>query len=139
MKLKWLEGVNDDQIPFVPQLDNREDTEYFQERYSFREKDDSDIISDMNASKTKNNSETDGADVAAFPSVSMSQLAVANVKAAQLARKKRAQSFVEPSGNLSTMKLQRVVSLDPKRAKDIHNLLDQDLINELNASKAFDL
>lgn len=50
----WFKGVDPDQEdpPFVPELNSQYDTTYFQQRYSFKE-DDSDIIEDINDDKEK--------------------------------------------------------------------------------------
>lgn len=43
----WLRGVNSAKAPFKPELNSKEDTNYFECRYELSEQDDKDILQDM--------------------------------------------------------------------------------------------
>lgn len=78
----WLKGhdTSNDEPPFKPELANPADTQYFEQRYSFKEDDDGDILEDMQDSGSvvvnDENMET-------FQSVSVQQLSKANEELAK--------------------------------------------------------
>lgn len=86
----WFSGIDLSTAtpPFIPELNNELDTDYFDQRYQFAEKDDSDIIADLQHHRKRrsysNLQQYDNIEpIADFSSVSIQSLALANVEAAQ--------------------------------------------------------
>lgn len=51
----WFQGVNPDDVPFKPELESKEDTNYFESRYELSEQDDKDILEDMVIARNTSN------------------------------------------------------------------------------------
>ena len=133
MKHPWVKGIDISKRdpPFVPELKNELDTEYFEERYEPSDKDDSDIFADIqlallevpNVSKVansgsssfigspRNNSFYASSDLSdsnadteinAFPSVAVEQLVNQNMIAANRIKRSRASSLINVEDNNST-------------------------------------
>ncbi|OHT01648.1 AGC family protein kinase [Tritrichomonas foetus] len=118
LKHPWLDGVDPSRVPFKPELNSKEDTNYFECRYKFNAEDDKDILEDISTaheqSKDRNRSpnisisssggatgprsyndiiDDDTQLEVKFESVSVKSLAEANLAMADKVRRKRSVSF----------------------------------------------
>ncbi|KAH0785068.1 AGC family protein kinase [Histomonas meleagridis] len=103
MSHKWFESIDWNNIdslppPFIPEIDNKLSTEYFEQRYTWKIKDDEDIIEDIKEAKKgekeKGKSDEIDEDILQFPSVDVKKLSHAN-KELMRKMKHRAKSDID--------------------------------------------
>ncbi|OHS94130.1 hypothetical protein TRFO_39679 [Tritrichomonas foetus] len=94
----WFDGIDTktSEPPFVPEIKSLTDTEYFQQRYTFKTEDDSDILEDIAESVKEKNSNISvqiSRDMNKFQAVAVDQLKEKNSKEAEILRRK---SMINP-------------------------------------------
>ncbi|EAY11122.1 AGC family protein kinase [Trichomonas vaginalis G3] len=111
----WLAGYQPSEKPFVPNIKSETSTEYFKQRYEFKDDNDTSILDDIEAAKAQaEETKPSPAKATQFNSVGMAQLAEANLKAAQIARRK---SCINPQILQMAMAEQSKLSQDDTHLK----------------------
>ena len=109
----WFKGVDTRNPPFIPELKASSDTEYFSQRYTFKDEDDSDILEDIAEVNPNIKNEIKG-EISKFQAVAVNQLRAKNSKVAEFIRRKSmivpGHSFNSNYSSLTTANL--LASLD---------------------------
>lgn len=97
---KWLDGITHDKVkpPFVPDLESRTDTQYFEQRYEFQTVSDKDIIADIIDSEQQRPSELK--DLVEFETTSIQNLADQSKQDAAQKITRRSPSVMQSLSNL---------------------------------------
>lgn len=119
MNHPWFASIDWNNIdvlvpPFVPEINDKLSTEYFDQRYAWKTEDDHDIIEDIKAAREgceeSNNGDLDE-DIAAFPSVDFKKLSQTNKELVKKMKKKRARANSDFDSTNSDFELEGSLSV----------------------------
>ncbi|OHT05452.1 hypothetical protein TRFO_26794 [Tritrichomonas foetus] len=91
MNHPWFNGIDWENLdlldpPFVPQIDDKQSTDYFQQRYQMNQQADADIIEDINNAKSQIGQNTYNDDLKDFTSIDFKSLSKTNCAVAKKMR-----------------------------------------------------